>query len=145
MFYFIFQKNSDNLEGTFYKICQNLNDLNIIQSDYKIIEDSEENFNAVKYRTKKILKYNADTIIFDNESKIYNDKKELEAEILSFKATIKCFLNNNVNHTLYGVWNNYYNQLNNLNLDNITYPLNKSLEQYFNELGQPSFSILQLP
>jgi hypothetical protein len=95
MFYFIFQKNTDNLEGTFYKICQNLNDLNIIQSDYKIIEDSEENFNAVKNRTKKVLKYNNDNIIFDNESKIYNNKQELENEVLCFKKQIENFLNNN--------------------------------------------------
>jgi hypothetical protein len=40
---------------------------------------------------------------------------------------------------------NYYTQLNNLNLDNITYPLNKSLEQYLSDLGQPSYNILQLP
>ena len=145
MAYFVFVKNSDNLEGTLYKICKNLNDLNIIQSDYKIIEDSEENFNAVKNRTKKILKYNNDTIIFDNESKIYNDKKELENEIFCFKQLITNFLKNNINHSLYSVWNDYYNQLNNLNLDNITYPLNKSLEQYFNDLGQPSYNILQLP
>jgi hypothetical protein len=36
-------------------------------------------------------------------------------------------------------------QLNNLNLDSITYPLNKSLEQYFNDLGQPSLNPLQIP
>ena len=145
MFYFIFLKNADNLEGTFYKFCQNLNDLNIIQSDYKIIQDSEENFNAVKYRTKKILKYNNDTIIFDNDSKIYENKEQLEKEILSFKNNIKLFLDNNVNHLLYNLWNDYYNQLSSLNLDSITYPLNKSLEQYLNDLGQPSYSILQLP
>jgi hypothetical protein len=46
---------------------------------------------------------------------------------------------------LYDMWNNYYNQLNTLNLDNITFPFNQSLEQYFNNLGQPSLSPLQLP
>ena len=34
---------------------------------------------------------------------------------------------------------------NNLNLDNIVFPLEKSLEQYFKDLGQPSYNILQLP
>jgi hypothetical protein len=36
-------------------------------------------------------------------------------------------------------------QLNNLNLDSITYPLNKSLEQYFSDLGQTSLNPLQIP
>jgi hypothetical protein len=51
MAYFIFTKNSDNIEGSIYKIAENLNDfncLNISQSDYKIIEDSESNFNLIK-------------------------------------------------------------------------------------------------
>jgi len=49
MSYFIFLKNSDNIEGTIYKIAENqsdLNNINITQSDYKIIQDSQENFNT---------------------------------------------------------------------------------------------------
>jgi hypothetical protein len=148
MAYFIFLKNSDNLEGLLYKIAENetdLNNLNIIQSDYKIIESSQENFNFFKYGTKKILKYNNDTIVFDNHSITYNNKEDLENEVFSYKKYIKNFLNNNNNHLLYNRWNDYYNQLNDLNLNSIIYPLNKSLEQYFNDLGQPSYSILQVP
>ena len=148
MAYFIFFKNSDNLEGVLYKISENvtdLNNLNIIQSDYKIIEGSQENFNSVKYRTKQILKYNNDTIVFDNDSRTYNKKEDLENEVFSYKIYIKNFLDNNNNHLLYNRWNDYYNQLNDLNLNSIIYPLNKSLEQYFNDLGQPSYSILQVP
>ena len=69
----------------------------------------------------------------------------MEKEILSLQKDIKSFLDNNVNHSLYNVWNDYYNQLSSLNLDDIIYPLNKSLEQYFNDIGQPSYNILQLP
>jgi len=56
------------------------------------------------------------------------------------------FTNNsdNVSGTTYRIAENE-SDLNNLNLDSISYPLNKSLEQYFNDLGQPSFNILQLP
>ena len=61
------------------------------------------------------------------------------------KKQIKQFIEYNPNHSLFTLWNNYYNQLDSLNLDNITYPLNKSLEQYFSDLGQPSLNILQLP
>jgi hypothetical protein len=63
----------------------------------------------------------------------------------NIKNLINFFKENNSNHPSFEIWSNYYNQLNNLNLDSISYPLDKSLEQYFNDLGQPSYNILQMP
>jgi hypothetical protein len=148
MAYFIFQKNFDNLEGSLYRIAENqsdLNNFNIIQSDYKIIEDSQINFNFVKFGTKSISKYNDNEITYIDTNVIFKNKNHLQLYVNNLKNTIKLFLDNNTNHSSFNVWNTYYNQLNSLNLDSITYPLNKSLEQYFNDLGQPSYSILQLP
>ena len=57
MAYFVFNKNSENLSGVLYRIAENefdLNNLNIIKSDYKIIEDSQDNFNAVKLNNKTV-------------------------------------------------------------------------------------------
>jgi len=147
MYFFIFSKNTDNIEGTLYKIAQDqfdLDNLNIIQSDYKIIQDSQENFNSVKLNTKQALKYNNNTITFDNVQNLFT-KNTLQQVVDNSKIQIQQFINNNSNHPLLGRWNSYYNQLNNLDLDSITYPLNKSLEQHFNDLGQPSYNILQLP
>ena len=147
MSYFIFLKNSDNIEGTIYKIAENqsdLNNINIIQSDYKIIQDSQENFNNVKLNVKYPLKYNGDLITFNTVINLFG-KNELEQELNNYKIQIKQFTTNNPNHPLFSRWDNYYNQLNNLNLENINYPLTMSLTQYFNDLGQPSYNILQLP
>jgi uncharacterized protein YjgD (DUF1641 family) len=147
MSYFIFLKNSDNLEGTLYKIAENqydLNNLNINTNDYKIIEDSQTNFENVKYGTKYPIKYNDNTITYVDSSCLFK-KNSLDTEITNFKSIIKNFINNNPNHPLLSRWNDYYNQLNSLNLDNITFPLNKSLEQYFNDLGQTSLNPLQIP
>jgi hypothetical protein len=165
MSYFIFTKNTENIEGSFYKIAENqfdLDNLNIDKNSYTIIEDSQFNFDLVKYGNKQILKYNnniityADSqIVFEDQitinSKtgeqivIYTAKQFLKDYIEKVKNQIKQFLNNNNNHVLFSKWNNYYNQLDSLNLDTITYPLNKSLEQYFNDLGQPSLNPLQIP
>jgi hypothetical protein len=147
MAYFILTKNLDDVEGVLYRIAENqfdLNNLNINQSDYKIIEDSQINFNNVKYGVKWPLKYNGDTITYIDQI-ISHSKEQLKNYIDNFKNKIKEYKNNNPNHSLLNRWNDYYNQLNSLNLDTITYPLDKSLEQYFNDLGQPSYSILQLP
>ena len=148
MSYFIFIKNLDNLEGTIYRIAENqsdLNNLNIIQTDYKIIEDSQSNFNLFKFGNKYPSKYNNDTIIYVDQNYSYTKKEELQTYVDVFKNQIKQFTDNNPNHPLFSRWNNYYNQLNNLNFDNINYPLTMSLEKYFNDLGQPSLNPLQLP
>jgi hypothetical protein len=164
MSYFIFTKNTENFEGSLFKIAENqfdLDNLNIDKNSYKIIEDSQFNFDLVKYNSKAILKYNNNIItyvdcqIFFEDNIIINSKGEqivaytakqfLKDYIERVKNTIKQFLNNNNNHVLFSKWNNYYNQLDSLNLDTITYPLNKSLEQYFKDQNKPSLNILQLP
>jgi hypothetical protein len=148
MAYFIFTKNLDNLEGSIYRIAENLSDLNnlnIIQSDYKIIEETQDKFNAVKFGKKLIEKYNGELITYLENSYFIKNKSSLEIYISELKKVIKNYLDNNSNHSLFNRWNNYFNQLNNLNLDSINYPLNKSLEQHFNDVGQPSFHLLQLP
>ena len=148
MAYFIFLKNLDGVEGTIYKIAENnedLNYLNINQTDYKIIEDSKENFDLVKFENKFIQKYTDNTITYIDQTISFNNKNELQVDVNNLKQQIKQFINNNPNHSLFSRWNNYYNQLNSLNLDNINYTLNMSLEKYFNDLGQPSYNILKIP
>ena len=148
MAYFIFLKNLDNIEGTLYKIAENqsdLNNLNIINSDYKIIEDSQYTFDQIKFGSKVPVSYNNNIITYIDTTILFTDKKSLQNYIDNFKKEIKQFTDNNSNHPSFSLWNNYYTQLNNLNLDSITYPLNKSLEQYFNDLGQTSLNTLQIP
>jgi len=148
MSYFIFLKNLDNIGGTIYKIAENqsdLNNLNINQPDYKIIEDSQSNFDLVKYGQKFVEKYNNNLITYINQTFLYKNGDELQNYINNFKQQIKQFTNNNPNHPLLNQWNNYYNQLNNLNLNSITYPLSKSLEQYFKDQNLTSLNPLQIP
>jgi hypothetical protein len=148
MSYFIFTKNSDGIEGTIYKICENqfdLDSLNIQKDSYKIIEDSQFNFNLLKHGNKFPIKYNNNIITYVDQTFLFMNKEQLKIYVYNFKNQIKQFTDNNPNHSSFSLWNNYYNQLNNLNLDNITYPLNKSLEQYFSDLSQTSLNPLQIP
>jgi hypothetical protein len=148
MAYFVFLKNRDNEESSLYRIAENLSDLNnfnIFKEDYKIIEDTQENFNFVKFYKKNVLKYSGETIIYEDNIPAIKSKSHAEFKIKIEKEIIEKFLQNNKNHALFNNFNNYLNQLNTLNLDSITYPLNKSLEEYFNDLGQPSYNILQIP
>jgi len=148
MAYFIFLNNQSGIEASLYKIAENQNDsnsLNINKNFYKIIEDSQNNFDSVKYGTKQVIKYVNDDIIYENASTFFSDKESLENYITYTKDSLRCFLKNNTTNIKYNDLNNYYNQLDSLDLNNITYPLNISLEQYFKDQNQPSFHPLQIP
>lgn len=150
MAYFIFSKDLDNIENTISRIVENendLNNLNINKDSYKIIEDSQTNFDLVKYGQKDPKRYNNNTIVYEDISYeyIFSLKYGLQTYIQNYMNNIKMFLDNNPNHPSFNTWSSYYTQLNNLNINNIIFPLGKSLEQYFKDQGQPSLSPLQLP
>jgi hypothetical protein len=148
MSFFIFLKTFENSPNPLYRIAENqydLDNLNIIKSDYKIIEDSQENFNNVKYGTKTIEKYIDNTIVYIDNFFVFENKTYLQLYIKNNQEQIQCFLDNNKNHVQFNRWNDYYTQLKTTDLNNIVFPLNKSLEKYYNDLGQPSLNSLQLP
>ena len=149
MAYFIFQKNLDNINSTLYRIAENQSDydnLNIDPSNYKVIEDSQTNFEAVKYGTKFVQGYNGNVINYENITQPGLPNKQIFLISLNgIKLAINVFLKQNTNHPLYSKWNNYLSQLNNLNVDSLTFPMSISLETYFDNQGQPSLSPLQLP
>ena len=149
MAFFIFEKNLPNIEGTIYRIAENesdLNNLNINKNDYKIIENNNINFNNIKLNKIFFIKYdNNDTIIYDELSVTYNNLESLQKYVNNFQKQLKSFLDFNPNHPSFTKWNNYYNQLKNLNYDSFIFPFTLSLEQYFSNNNQPYFSVLQIP
>lgn len=149
MAYFIFQKNSPNIEGTIHRVAENdsdLNNLNINKNDYKIIKDDNVNFDDIKSNKIYIVKYdNNDKITFIDGEITFNKLGNLQNYVNNLKNQLKYFLNSNSNHLSFTKWNSYYNQLNELNYDSFIFPLALSLEQYFKNNNKPYFSILQLP
>lgn len=148
MSYFIFQKNSENLPGTLVKIAENQSDLNnltINLSNCTVVEDSQQNFDLVKLGTKFVISYSGNTITYGDVVITPFSKDSLKNYIAIYNNEIKQFLNNWPNSPLFTRWNNYYNQMSNLDLNSITYPLNETLEQYFQSNGQPAYVSLQIP
>jgi hypothetical protein len=147
MAYFIFTKDSDNIVNSIYRIAENeldLNNINIEKTIYKIIEDTDSNFELVKLGKKFPEKYENNSITYISNEFNFN-LESLKNYIEEYKKNILQFLNNNKNHVLFNRWNEYYNQLNTLNLNNITYPLNVSLEQYFKDQNLTYLNPLQIP
>ena len=149
MSYFVFPKNSANIENILYRIAENeldLNNLNISEGAYKIIQDSQDNFLQVKLSNRLCISYdNNDKIVFKNLSPYFKNKLQLNIHIDYIKQSIKSFLDTNESHPNFNNWNNYYNFLSTLNTRPIVYPLNKSFEQYLYDENIPFFNILQLP
>jgi len=144
MSYFLFSYNSEPS-----KIAENsidLNNLNVNLSTCKVIEVSQSDFDSVKLVQKLCTGYNGDIPIYtDPKLPVDISKDNLNNYINNIKKNIKYFLDNNKNHPDIQKWTNYYSQLNTLDLNSLTYPLTKSLEKYFYDLGQPSLHPLQLP
>jgi hypothetical protein len=151
MAYYIFLKNSDNLEGTLCKIAENqsdLNNLNIDQDNYKIIENNSQNFDDIKTSDVIALKYNSNSITFTNIENSFK-RTDLNTYINNTLKVIKQFLDNNKNHPLFEKWFNYYTLLSNLNVSTIipdeNIPLSTSLEKYLKNQGLTYLNTLQLP
>lgn len=148
MSYFIFHRNRDGELDTLYKIADNendLNNLNIFKSDYKIIQDSQGIYNDVRYNKILLTKYTGDNVSFEPLNFSYKNATELNIYIQRVNRTIEFFLNNNLNHVYYLKWKNYYNQLFNFDYKSITYPFTISLEEHFQNINQTSLNPLQIP
>lgn len=147
MAFYIFIKDSEGLTGSVVKTVENINDLNTLninKNDYHVLEDNVQDFDQIKLNIKFPVKYIQNNVIFE-ENIVNFDRLNLKRKIEDDCALIKNFLKSNENHTQFQKWNSYFNQLNNFNLDNITYPLTITLEQYFKNNNQQYFNILQLP
>jgi hypothetical protein len=145
-----------NVDGSLFKIAENssdLNSLNLIESDYKIIEDNLENFNNVKLNLKNIIKYVDNAIIYQDTINILN-RDGLISDISNVKKNIEAFKINNQNNPLFSRIDNYYNLLTSLDVNTIIpidvntgkqILLNKSLEKYLYDLNNDVINPLQIP
>ena len=147
MSYIIFNKLGDNVEGSFSRIAENITDLNnfnIIKSDYKIIEISSEDFNLIKLGKKNVVSYNGNTVNYTNETHNWS-LNTLKIYVDNCQKEIENFLKQNINHPDKNKWSNYLSQLKNFDLNTLNYPFTKSLEEHFNDIGQNALNINQIP
>jgi hypothetical protein len=153
MAYYVFN-NVENLDGTLFRISENLNYLNTIipinlQNSYKIIQDNSVDFNLVRKNLKRPIRFVNNQVIFidKDQEHDYESVKIIQTEIDNIKKPIKDFIDNNKQHSLYSIWSNFYNQLLNLNINNITLPTKLTVGEIFSLLspGNTYLNILELP
>jgi len=164
---FIFAKNSDNQEGSLYRIADNQSDydLNKNWNDdmYDLVTVSESDFNSVKLKNKNVVSKNGNTVTYDDVVWKYTLASVLQNDINNSIADIENWLSVNSEKPMASGVTTYLNYLKGLDATNIvtdpssdatydestnTYsdgtPLNMSLESYAVSQGQTPYIILQL-
>jgi hypothetical protein len=153
MAYYVFN-NIENLDGTLYKIAENLDDLNVILNSntkniYKIINDSSVDFDLVRKEVKIPVKFVGNQVTFlDKDQDFYHENVKFIQDLINqTKKSIKDWLDTHKEHVSHSKWNNFYNQLSNLNLNNISYPVKLTLGELFSTINSNStfLNIFELP
>lgn len=141
MAYFIFNNNS------LFKISSNDTDrsnLNIIEDDYIIKNVSDENFNDVKLHKKTATLVN-DSVVITDMSNSFLNQKQLEHYFKNIISAIDSFLGSNENHPMFNDIETYKSTLEVFDTSSITYPYDKSWEEYCNDNSITFISPLQIP
>lgn len=154
MAYFIFTK-----VGGFYKIAENQSDLDVInieKSLYDIVEVSSQEFQDVRLGKKVVVNYSNGQVNYvptvigpDGQTHSFKtvvlNKEDLKSYISAIVDILNRFSIYNSNHPSLSKLNNYKNELLKINVNDLTYPINSSLEEYLESQGIQSISPLQIP
>jgi hypothetical protein len=146
MAYLIFINNTENVENTIKYIAENSTDLNNLPllDTLKVINISDADFLDVKLMKKRVIKYNADIITYENLNCSYPKKTDLEPLIKNITLNFTNTLSANPNTPFKDRINNYLSVLNAIDTNTFSYPLNSSLEKYLNDNGKIVLNHLQV-
>ena len=123
------------------------NDLNLLFLPAIAKDISDEDFLKLK-KNNAIATISGDTVSITDISSSFENEENLTKHISFLKTVTKDFLNPNSDNNekiLYSTINNYYNTLNSFDVSTITFPLNKSWEDYCEENSIAYVSHLQIP
>ena len=140
-----------SVNNNLFKIAaneQDKNDLNIFFPPAVAIDITDANFAKVKNNTAIITVSGDTTTITDvDTSGAFPTQDQLENYVNSVKQIIKYFIANssNLSKTNGSAINDYYNTLDSFDFSTITFPLNKSWEEYCEDNSITYFHCLQIP
>ena len=137
--------SNDNI----YKIAADENEKNqhnVFFPPYEAVEVSNENFLKLK-KNLVFATISNGNVNLTNLEMISFTETELQEYLKAIKTKLKSFLKIQKNHSksIKTQIQNYYDYLNTFNTSTITYPLNKSWEQYCEENSINYLHPLQIP
>ena len=118
---------------------------NLILSDYSVVTVSDADF--LKVKTGVVLtSYDGSNVsLTDHSDIIITDENMLKSIIQSILNSLEQFLKGNQDNSLYNSVNDYKSTLENFDTSLVTFPLNKTWEQYCNENSITFYNPLQIP
>ncbi|SRR5210317_1318517 len=146
MAYFIF--NNDNDIVNISANDADRDSLNINLTDYIVKDVSDSDFNKLKLESHLVSFDGTNVSFTDREISTFSNfgtKEEIDEKISLIKIKLKNFLSNNSGHSKYTECENYYNYLNSLDTSTLTFPLNKTWEQYCSDNSISFIHTLQIP
>ena len=145
---FIFKKDSDNVvEGVLSFIANDQshidNNKNWDESEFDIIDVSDDDFNNIKLGAKGIVSKNGTNVTYFDVTYNYDSEEKLNTEISKVTEKIDVWLSGNSSKPFASTVINYKNYINSIDVSSIT-PLNTSLEKYVSDQGQTVVNLYEL-
>lgn len=136
-----------NSHNNIVKIASNDSDrdsLNIVLTDHTIKDVSDSDF--LKIRTgAAVATYDGTNVTITDTGNTTFDETVLKFIFNDLIKTITAFLENNQSNSLYVGINNYKEYLENFDTSTLTFPVDKSWEEYCNENSITFYHPLQIP
>jgi|TARA_Y100000114_G_scaffold157021_1_gene186632 hypothetical protein len=152
MSYFYFVKDQEKNQTTLTSIVENENDQQYHATDnMDIVEVSNDDFIKVKTTSYEITGYDGSNFTYFHHDPTQNpNPNDSNAEFVqnyinSIISEIDKWLALNPSHAKVNEWTTYKNFLSSFDPNSITYPLESSVEQYFQDNSMSYKSLLELP
>tara|TARA_R110000803_G_scaffold53388_1_gene109602 strand:+ start:724 stop:1152 length:429 start_codon:yes stop_codon:yes gene_type:complete len=142
MAYVIFDNNNNLI-----KIAANDSDRdsqNIVLSDHTIKSVSDSDFLEIRTRLK-VITYDGTNVILTDHTQSFENEINLKEYLKDIISVASNFLKENESNSLYNPINEYKNYLESFDTSLLSFPYEKSIEQYCNENSLPFFHPLQIP
>jgi len=151
---FIFNKDEPKTHSTLKRICENDEDLQYYPvSESDTVTVNVEDFLKIKNRTHSIVSHDGNNFTWfhhwdGNTTVPAEERDNKEAMQLYLDAIVEemdVWLAENPSHVKTTEWQNYRDYCNNIDLNTVTFPLNKSWEEYCSDNSVNYKSIFELP
>ena len=118
---------------------------NLILSDHSVVSISDSDFLKVRAGVT-VVSYDGSNVTFtDISDSSIADENTLKFILKQNIKIIEDFLNGNQDNSLYNSVKDYKSTLENFDTSSVTFPLNKTWEQYCNENSITFYHPLQIP
>ena len=144
----IFNKNEDGVDDFLYRISPNQSyyDTNKKWTDglYDLVNISEDDYNKIKLNIKQVVSKNGTSVTYTENSCTYTNSGQLAKDIKSISDSIGNWLDLNTSSSLYSEVSIYLNYIKSIDVNEISYPLESTLESYVESKGISVVNPLQL-